>query len=296
MLVKSLLRVWLLAMIPVICGLSLAACGRKEQTAAHGQVVARIGDDVVTVPELENEFRLANVPADKQKDPAIIRQILKDIVTRKYLQQKAIKAKLDREPTVLLEVLRARSQVLTSAYLTRVAAAKPITESEVENYIANNPRKFAKRVAISTDQISFALTPGFGAIIDQAKDAKTLEEVDQKLTTAGIPHSRARGAFSSADIPEDFLKLIDEKKPDNVFFVRFGPNGTFFKILSEATNPLEGEAARNFARQALRADRLKAEMGMASFSARLEAKYEGDYATIMRDDAPKISAPSDLIP
>ena len=37
----------------------------------------------------------------------------------------------------------------------------------------------------------------------------------------------------------------------------------------------------NFARQALRADLLKSEIGMASVAANLEAKYEGDYAKLM---------------
>jgi EpsD family peptidyl-prolyl cis-trans isomerase len=276
-------RVRLFCLVLVGFSLSLAACGRKEQAAVQGQVVARIGDEVVTVPELENEFRLANVPADKQKDPAIVRQILSEIVTRKYLEQKAIKAKLDREPTVLLEMLRARSQVLASAYLGRAAAAKPLNQAEVDKYVANNPFKFDKRVVFSTDQITFGLMPGYQSVVDRAKDAKTLEEVDQILTTAGVAHNRASGGFTSADIPEDFLKLIEEKKQDNVFFIRAGLKGIFFKVLDETSSPLTGEAARNFARQALRADRLKAEMGIATFSAGLEAKYEGDYASIMKD-------------
>ena len=67
-----------------------------------------------------------------------------------------------------------------------------------------------------------------------------------------------------------------------MFFVRAGPNGVFFKVKSEEARPLEGEAAANLARQFLRADALKAEAGMAAYSANLEAKYEGEYAKIMQ--------------
>jgi hypothetical protein len=35
--------------------------------------------------ELENEFRLANVPVDKQKDPETLKRVMTDLVTRKYL-------------------------------------------------------------------------------------------------------------------------------------------------------------------------------------------------------------------
>ena len=44
--------------------------------------------------------------------------------------------------------------------------------------------------------------------------------------------------------------------------------------------PLEVEAARNVARQLLKADALKAEIGIAGVAS-LEAKYEGEYAGIM---------------
>jgi hypothetical protein len=58
----------------------------------------------------------------------------------------------------------------------------------------------------------------------------------------------------------------------------------FFKVTGESTSPLEGEAAANLARRLLRADRIKAETGMASVSANLEAKYEGVYDSIMKSE------------
>src|SRR6266851_3486131 len=41
-----------------LCAVALAGCGKKDQvaTAPRGQVVARVGDEVVTTQELENEF------------------------------------------------------------------------------------------------------------------------------------------------------------------------------------------------------------------------------------------------
>ena len=63
-----------------------------------------------------------------------------------------------------------------------------------------------------------------------------------------------------------------------------GANGIFFKVTGEALCPLEGEAASNMARQMLRADELKAEIGIASVAANLEAKYQGEYAKIMSNE------------
>jgi EpsD family peptidyl-prolyl cis-trans isomerase len=278
-----LLQLCRAAAIVGCCGIMLAACGKKsDQAAAKGQVVVRVGDQIVTTQELENEFRFANVPPDKQKDPELIKRALGELVTRKYLLQQALAAKLDREPGVLLDLLRSREQVLESAFLTRAVAAKAPGKSDVDKYVANNPSKFANRKLLSVEQIGFPLGPSAQSVIDANKDAKSLDEIDQQLTSAGIPHSRQTGTLSSGEIPQDFYSTIEAKKTDDVFFVRSGPNGVFFKVKGEEARPLEGEAAASLARQLLRADALKAEAGIATFSANLEAKYEGEYAKIMQ--------------
>ena len=118
------------------------------------------------------------------------------------------------------------------------------------------------------------------------RDANSLEEIDQKLATMGVPHNRSVGVFNSGEMSEDLVNAVQARKADNVFFVRSGPNGVFFVVRGEEVQPLQGEVAVNVARQYIRADRLKAETGMASVSANLDAKYEGDYAAIMNQQNP----------
>jgi EpsD family peptidyl-prolyl cis-trans isomerase len=270
------------------CGILLAGCGKKEEGgASRGQVVAHVGDQVVTIQEYENEFRYANIPADKQKDPEVIKQVLSNLVARKYVLQQALTAKLDREPSVLLDLLRSREQVLENAFLTRAAASKAPSKADLDRYIANNPSKFSNRKLFSVEQIGFPFGAGSQSFVDANKDAKSLDEIDQKLTTAGIPHGRQMGVLNSSEISQDFYNSIENKKNADVFFIRAGANGVFFKVKSEEARPVEGEAAANLARQLLRADALKAEAGMASYSANLEAKYEGEYAKIMQQGADK---------
>lgn len=268
-----------------LCAIALSGCGKQEQGAAQGQIVAHVGDSAVTTQELDNEFRLANVPPEKQKDPAVIRQVLGELVLRKYLVQQAVTSKLDREPGVLLDILRSRDLVLATAYVTHAVAAKPVTQEDVDKYIAANPLKFANRQAVAVEQIVLPLGPNSKAAVDAVKDAKTLDAVDQKLTEMGIAHTRSPATFSTGEIPEEFFNVMQAKKADDVFFVRSGPNGVFFKVTGESARPLDGEAAANLARRLIRADRVKAETGMASVSANLEAKYEGNYASIMKTDS-----------
>lgn len=275
-------------MVVGCCGMLLSGCGQKEEGAAsRGQVIAHIGDQVVTIQEFENEFRYANIPADKQKDPEAIKQVLGNLVTRKFVLQQAMNAKLDREPSVLLDLLRSREQVLENAFLTRAVASKAPSKADIDKYIANNPSKFANRKLFSVEQIGFPFGIGSQSFVDANKDAKSLDEIDQKLTEAGIPHGRQMGVLNSAEISPDFYNTIESKKTADVFFVRAGANGVFFKVKGEEARPVEGEAAANLARQLLRADALKAETGIASYSANLEAKYQGEYAKIMQQGGDK---------
>jgi len=272
------------------CGILLAGCGKKEGEPAatsSSQVVARVGDQVITTQELDNEFRHSNLPAEKRKDPEAVKQVLGSLIVRKYVFNQAMAAKLDREPGVLLDLLRSREQVLESAFLARGVASKTPSKADVDKYIANNPSKFSNRKILSIEQVAFPFTSGVQSFVDSNKDAKSLDEIDQKMTAAGIPHARQMSVLNSAEIPPDFYNLIQSKKAEDVFFTRAGANGAFFKVKGEELRPLEGEAAANLARQQIRADALKAEGNMASYAANIEAKYEGEYGKIMRPGADK---------
>lgn len=278
-----------LALVIGCCAAILVGCSKKsdEQNAAKsGQVVAHVAGQTITTQELENEFRVANVPPDRQKDPALVKRVLGELVLRKYLLAQAINAKLDREPAVLLDLLRSREQTLENAFLVRNALSKAPSKADLDKFIASNPSKFAARKLFNVEQIVFPITPAAQSVLENSRQAKSLDEITQRLTASGIPFNRATGVLSSGDLPNEFNTQIAAKNPDDVFFVRSGANGVFFKILGEQSHPLEGEAAANAARQMMQAEAIKAEAGMAGFSANIEAKYEGDYAKIMQPDTP----------
>jgi EpsD family peptidyl-prolyl cis-trans isomerase len=273
------------AIVVGCCGALLGACGKKsgeQANVSQGQVVAHMGNEVVTRQELENEFRWANVPPERQKDPAVIRQVLTELVVRKYLLQQALAAKLDREPGILLDLLRAREQVLENATVMRTVASKPPGKPEIDRYIASNPAKFANRKLLQVEQIAFPMGPSAQSVVDASRDAKSLDEIDQKLTAAAIPHGRQNGVLATGDLGQDLFNAIEARKADDVFYVRSGQGGIFFKVKGEEARPIEGDAATNLARQLMRADAIKAEIELASYSAKLEAKFEGDYAQIMQ--------------
>jgi EpsD family peptidyl-prolyl cis-trans isomerase len=270
----------------------MAGCSRhratEEANGPAGQVIAHVGDEAITAQELENELRLANVPLDKRTD-AIKKRALTEIVARKYLVQQALAAKLDREPTVHLDILRSREQVLATAQMQRTVASKAssIGKSEIDQFIAAHPTQFDKRQILNIDQITLSMGQDSQAVIDASKDFKTLEQVDQKLKEMGILHTRSTGVLDSGNISDEFLAAIEAKKANDIFFVRTGPNGTFFKVTDEKSLPLVGDGAANRARQLMRLAIVKAQSEQVAQAADASAKYEGEYVNLMGKQPPE---------
>jgi EpsD family peptidyl-prolyl cis-trans isomerase len=283
---------------PALVGVSLAVllvagCGKKEGERPPGQVIAHIGSDDVTVQELENEFRLANIPQDKRNDD-LTRKALTEIVTRKAIARQAIAAKLDREPTIQLDLLREKEQMLARTFQQRKLSGEVsgIGQTDIDQFIATHPTQFAKRVVLVTDQVEIpaqAITP---ELIEATKKAKTLAEVEAKLNELKIPMRRGSGALDSATLPTPIFQQLLAVKGDDVFFTRVGNGAVFFKIVETQTKPLSGNDANNLARQLIAREKAEALTKKATEDAKKAATFEGDYVRIMKDapaaaDAPK---------
>lgn len=282
---KASMRATGQALAVVLAGTMLASCGGTNDSAPppQSQVVARIGPDVITIQELDNEFRLSNVQADRRKDPEVIRKAITELVTRKMLARRALTAKLDREPTVLLDLLRAKDLVLAEASTSRAINAKisGLSKDDIDRYISVNPIKFANRQILQVDQLITPISNLSSSIIDAARSAKSLNDVGQILTGSTIPFSRSSGVINTAEMPDDLAASIRTQGLEGIFFVRAGSNAGFLKVVGQEARPLTGSAADSYARQLIRVDLSKSEASLAAFTANLEATYVGDYAKIM---------------
>jgi EpsD family peptidyl-prolyl cis-trans isomerase len=269
-----------------IASLVLLGCSKKNDATSatsNSQIVARVGDQVVSAQELDTELRWNNVASDRKRDDAVVKRILGELVARKYLLQQALDAKLDREPTVLLDILRAREQVLARAFTMREVSkqASAISVADTEKYIGDHPLRFAQRKVLAVDQVSFPIASLDQSSVDSMKDLASVEGVEKRLAEQGIAHTRSAVSLSTSDIPDELLRSIQEKKPGEIIFVRSGQNVVFLSVNGEELRPLEGAAAVAVARQLQQQDLVRAQASLTNISANMEAKYEGEYAKIM---------------
>ena len=281
---------WRLAATGVALGalLALTACGKKQETAAVvGQVIAHVGSDDITQQEVDNELRIAKVPPDKRTDQ-VVKAVLSRIIERKYLVQQALAAKLDREPTVHLDIMRAREQILAGAYVQRDLGAKvsALSKTEIDAYMQAHPDQFAKRQIFQIEQVSIPPQRDMQSLATATKDFKSLDQVEAKLNDLGVKFNRGTGALDGATLPPEMLAALQKRKPDDIFFIRSRNGGSFFKIVSVEDKPLAGEEANQFAKREL-ANEIAKKTSKDTFNAALAAaKYEGDYGRIMTTAAP----------
>jgi len=272
--------------------LLLGGCGKKESSNGGGQVIAHVGPDDVTIQELENEFRLANIPSDKRND-AVTRQGLNEILTRKFLARQAMTAKIDREPTIQLDILRNKEQILARTLVQRnlSASVSSLGQADTNQYIAAHPLQFAKRVVFTTEEIRVpaeAVTPALG---EATKNMKTLAEIETKLRAMNIAFQRASGQLDSINLPPPLVAQLQAKKSDDVFLTRVGASGLFFKIVDERAAPLGAQDSEKLAKEMLAQEKLRAANEETARDVKGFAKFEGDYARIMADFPPKADTP-----
>ena len=266
----------------------LAGCGKKQEAqAVVGQVIAHVGPDDVTQQELDNELRLAGIAPDKRTD-AIVKAALSRVIERKYLVQQALAGKLDREPTVHLDILRSREQILAGAFVQRDLSSKmsTISKNEIDSYTQGHPKQFDQRELFQIEQVSFTPPKDVEALAAATKDDKTLDQVEAQLNQMNIKFSRGTATLDSATIPPEMLKALDARKSDDVFFIRSRGSGSYFKVTSVDPKPLTGDEATEFAKREVRAEIARKSAEDISQAALATAKYEGDYARVMASPTP----------
>ena len=277
--------------VMIVTALALAGCNSASKPAqpsgqSSGQVIAKVGTEDVTIHELQNELRHRGVSADKMTDETT-KATLTDIVKRKSLAQRAQAAGLDREPTVLLDLIRGREQLLAGAILQRDVQAKlgSIGKAEVDRYANANPENFQQRTRFDVDQITItaaSITPEFA---ESVKDASSLDTIEAKTNEAKLPYVRGVSALFSGDIPPELADKMRKRKESDIFFVRAaGSASSFFKVKSETSDPLTGEAAQQRANAALRNQTARDELSGKTTD--VQVTYFGAYEKLMEGSTP----------
>src|SRR4051812_3754412 len=175
-------RTWIWAVLLAPAMLA-AGCERARPIASEataGKLAARVNGV---------EISLHQVAAGGQPAAASSPlQALDKVIDRELLVQKALAARLDRDPQVMQALDTARRQVLAQAWLERAAAAAvKSTADEVSAFYAENPALFAQRRVYRVRELAVGVPPDRVEMVrSEAATARDLEELAGWLKWRGF--------------------------------------------------------------------------------------------------------------
>jgi EpsD family peptidyl-prolyl cis-trans isomerase len=265
----------------------LWSCGGSK--APTGQVVATVDGDEVTLSELNQEAKLQNI--GDANNPAIRQQLLQTIIDRKLLAGSATNQKIDRSPDYLLLRKRAEELILSDMFIRKsLTTSEQPREDQIEEFARSKPEIFTRRTIFTVDQIAFPQTDN-QVLMQQLGAAKSLDEIEQRLSEAGVPRERATAKWDSARMPEDLpqrLRSLGKGEP----FVRVSNPMVAGVIVSMESAPVPDQQRRALAAQGLIQQRVQNALTAWLERSRKAAKiqYQPAYAPKTIPAAPKASA------
>ena len=190
----------------VLLATPLTACEKAVADRSPAQLAARVNGAEISMREL------------RSASPAGVAQALEKVIDRELLVQKALAAKLDRDPQVMQAIENARRQLLAQAYLERAAsAAAGSTRDEVRAFYAENPALFAqRRVYRLRELVVSAPSEMIDVLSAQAAKARDLEEVAAWLRSRNAKFSLDATTQSAEQLPLSFLPALGRMKPGEI--------------------------------------------------------------------------------
>ena len=189
----------LLLAIPTGCEKAVA-----ERPGAH--LVAKVNGTEISIREVRGV------------QPGAAAQALEKVIDRELLVQKALAAKLDRDPQVQQTIDNARRQLLAQAYLERTAsAAGGNSKDEVRAFYEENPALFSqRRVYRMRELVVSAPAEMIDVLRAETARARELEELAAWLKSRNAKFSVDVLTQPAEQLPLAFLPQLSRMKPGEI--------------------------------------------------------------------------------
>lgn len=263
---------------------ALSGCEQSQATQAAGEATrASAAGDPNASRKLAAKVNgtpisVLQVAGAPSASPA---QALEKIIDRELLVQKALQAKLDRDPQVVQAIESSRRQLLAQAYLERAAAAVKSTPDEVGAFYTENPALFAQRriyrlrelvVSASAEQVDL--------IRSEAANAKDLDEVAGWLKWRDLKIGPVTGVTQPAEqLPLGYLSRLANMREGEIAVFASAPGASVIQLVHAQDAPLTGQQAAPLIEQFI-AGRKRLELAAAEVRRLREAatiEYVGDF-------------------
>ena len=255
--------------LAIVLACVVSSCDKKP----GGQTVAVVNNEEITAADLNAELNNSNVPAaDASKDARA--QALERLIDRRLLAQQAKSDGLDKSPDFLNQQRRATEDLLINMLVSRQANTQQVpSAADIAKFEAVHPGMFAKREIWTLEQLNYPL-PKDAAVTAKIAAAKSLDEVAQALTAAGIQFTRATKQFDSAVLPPNLYAQLGNLAPGEPFIAP-GPDRAVASVISARQSaPFSPDQARQLALSQMKHEQVSQLVGQRVKELKAKAKIE----------------------
>lgn len=215
----------------------VSACDSEPKEKKAGQALVSVNNKEITVLQLNDELKRANVRADQYESAS--KQLLESLIARQVIVDEAIRNKLDRSPEVLQARERANAQIIAQSYLQSLLGKiqKP-SKTEIDDYYLQHPELLQQRKQFDLMVIRLAtndLTEEVKQVIDAAK---SLDDVASWFDKQKISYNRGLSTRSTSDFPKEMSKALQEKERGTIFIINEQGNTLLISVIAIVDAPI----------------------------------------------------------
>ena len=280
--------------------LCVAGCSKTDVTEVT-QAVAKVNKEEITELQVNQLLERQRGLKPEQVDAATQRAV-SALVDQEIVYQKARDLKLDREPRVVQGIESARRDIISRAYLERVAegAVAPSSE-EIRSYYEAKPALFKARRIYSLQELAVETAPDKRAQLEaDLKALKSTTELEAYLKEKKLRVRADRSTVAAENLPLALVDRLASMKPGSglVLPAADGVRVVFVNAAQDA--PASIEQARPAIETFILNERKRqaVDKEMQSLRAAAKVEYLGKFkalaasAPVVAASTPSLSAPA----
>ena len=227
----------------------LVACGQKKDIApadtTGSEVVAKVNGDELTAGQLQIALQKQRGMRPDAGDAAA-KQVLDQLIDEQIVAQKAIAAKLDKDPKVVAQLESARRDILARRFLESAAetAGKPADDA-VRKFYDSRPALFAQRKVYTLQRVDIQAPDDRRTEVDaHVQSLKSAAELADWLKSQKLAFTTRQEQDAAEQLPPVVLDKVAAMKEGQSVVVPSQTGVAALTLISSASAPKSLDDAR----------------------------------------------------
>ena len=227
----------------VAAAVAAAACSR-EQTAGVREVAARVNGGDIPAARVQAALERGGIDAPARSSQAKSRA-LEAAIDQELLVQKALSARLDRDPDVMRALDESRRRILAQAWLDRTLADRTRPDpAQVDAFYAANPALFGARRIYCVRELHVSLDGRHDAASLRAAAAQgDAARLEQWLAREGLRFQASERTEPAEALPLALLARLASMKDGDVAVVEADGGVSVVELRRSLAAPLDEKHA-----------------------------------------------------